>query len=301
MQAWMDLGKALWKDEERSFLVPRAPGVSGGCIALMANYQDVSAGTQKLFAAMTWPAWDPYTGWESSEVPMHSEFMRNFYSEHSGRTVLPSITAIIEPDKSRRDMLGRWKPDGSDDYTRTYQVIVGDLQLRAATALMEGRGADTLSEDDVVERLRRHLEEKKGLDPVQSAEICEGYSRGLRRVHSQFALAQAEGPLKALEPIAAREAPGVPEEVEPALESKAPESLFLISYSKNRKFARLHKAVQGCFWAASDLNDWERFIAVDSTMYNARCKFCWPRRTPGDTDSDSDSSKSSSGAGSEVA
>ena len=120
------------------------------------------------------------------------------------------------------------------------------------------------------------------------------------QVHSQFALALAEGPLKALEPRAEREAPEVPEEVGPVRDLRAPEASFLISYSKNRKFARLPKAVQGCFWAASDLNDWERFIAVDSTMYNARCKFCWPLRTHGDTDSDSDSSKSSSGAGSEA-
>ena len=75
MQAWWDLGRVLWKDEKISFLLPRAPGVPGSCIALMANYPDVSAGAQKHFAAMTWPVWAPHTGWKSSDVPMHSEFM----------------------------------------------------------------------------------------------------------------------------------------------------------------------------------------------------------------------------------
>ena len=98
LQSWLDLSHALWRDDVRNFMVPRQPNLGAGSTARLASYQDVSAGTQKLFASMTWPTWTQYVGWELGEVQMHSEFMRNFYSEHSGRTVLPSITAIIEPD-----------------------------------------------------------------------------------------------------------------------------------------------------------------------------------------------------------
>ena len=51
-----------------------------------------------------------------------------YWTEHSERATMPSALAALGIEKSERDLLGRWTPEGSDQYVRTYNAVVGRLQ-----------------------------------------------------------------------------------------------------------------------------------------------------------------------------
>ena len=51
---------------------------------------------------------------------------------------------------------------------------------------------------------------------------------------------------------------------------------FLIVYTRNRKKAKLHK-VGGCQWTAVSLADSQEVIKPLPSMYDSRCKLCWPK------------------------
>ena len=40
--------------------------------------------------------------------------------------------------KDERDMLGRWKPEGSDQYVRTYNMAVSKMQQKMAEVIKFG-------------------------------------------------------------------------------------------------------------------------------------------------------------------
>ena len=54
--------------------------------------------------------------------------VRTYWSEHSERTVLPTGLSLKPIPPADRDMLGRWKPEGSDIYMRAYGGRVARLQ-----------------------------------------------------------------------------------------------------------------------------------------------------------------------------
>lgn len=51
-----------------------------------------------------------------------------FWTEHSERTTMSSGLAALGVLKDERHMLGRWKPKGSDQYVRTYNMAVSKMQ-----------------------------------------------------------------------------------------------------------------------------------------------------------------------------
>jgi hypothetical protein len=51
---------------------------------------------------------------------------------------------------------------------------------------------------------------------------------------------------------------------------------YLIVYTRNRKKAKLHK-LGGCQWTAVSLADSQEVIRPVPSMYDSRCKLCWPK------------------------
>ena len=51
---------------------------------------------------------------------------------------------------------------------------------------------------------------------------------------------------------------------------------YLIVYIRNRKRAKLHK-VGGCQWTVVSLADSQEVIRPVPSMYDSRCKLCWPK------------------------
>jgi hypothetical protein len=69
---------------------------------------------------------------------------------------------------------------------------------------------------------------------------------------------------------------------------------FILVYGRGRKFARLHKAKGGCHWASLALVESVSVQFVDASMYNAKCKLCWPSRVRVDAPAREGSSASGS-------
>ncbi|CAE7725645.1 RE2 [Symbiodinium sp. CCMP2592] len=87
-----------------------------------------------------------------------------FWTGHSMRHVLPTIAAVLEVPKERRDYLGRWHIGlhQSSDYIHTCRQIVHDIQRRVCDKLSGGKpGYD---EEELFEELREWLRDR-GSDP----------------------------------------------------------------------------------------------------------------------------------------
>jgi hypothetical protein len=162
---WLSLLDKLPNASKATFIVPRNARYSKN-IEAAPTYAEVSAASGRLFRALKVPVFcGSKNTWEEGGELLCPAGLKGFFTEHSGRSFLPSICAVLESDKDRRDMLGRWSPSGSDDYARTARQVVGTLQRTACESLLAGLGCSTLDESDVVERLRRHLLERKGMGP----------------------------------------------------------------------------------------------------------------------------------------
>ena len=46
--------------------------------------------------------------------------VQGYWTEHSERAVLPTGLAVIELPPTDKDILGCWKPEGSDTYAQSY-------------------------------------------------------------------------------------------------------------------------------------------------------------------------------------
>ena len=72
------------------------------------------------------------------------------------------------------------------------------------------------------------------------------------------------------------------------------EGEFVLVFGRGRKFARLHKSKGGCHWASLALSDSVTVQFVDPSMYNAKCKLCWPCKARADAPSRGESSATGS-------
>ena len=96
------------------------------------------------------------------------------WTEHSERSVLPTGLSLMEVPPQDKDLLGRWKPEGSDTYARTFAGRVARLQALFAKM---ARGADRYDRLDEREIAVPWLMERAKL----SREQAELTVSGLRR------------------------------------------------------------------------------------------------------------------------
>ena len=274
-------------DKERDFFLPRvsadlSEGLSGPC-----SYSASSALSRRLAQDLRRPVFKNGVWTQSQELLLHP-LLCNFWSEHSPRAVLPSLLAVLDEDKLRIDYLGKWSPSGSQDYTRTFRSVVRTLQEKAVRAI---RSADPrLDDSDILDRLGRFCSEQEF-----EAEISDEVTRHLRRTLNDFvsilrspeckAWATASADLESvLNPPAAEQVPHLSIKRKPAQDQR--QGKFLIVFSNNRNFARLHK-IEGtsCPWVKTQIKDCLETDCVNPAMYNARCKLCWPNIGPDDENS----------------
>ena len=222
--------------------------------------------------------------WELGLEKLVPSELEDLFSQHSGRAVLPSMAVYIEGDKSKRDCLGRWKPSASDDYMRTYRTVVASIQIKTAKAIQAGN-ADVIKEFDIVDRAARHLRERKGLEECEVGRICRDWKKKL----SDFTIylrdrwvensASESAPLQLLANASSATVKSLssgPCDASKPRERVVRKERFLITYSRNRKISRLHSTERGCYWAGIEVRDFWLGDVVDETLYNRRCKFCWP-------------------------
>ena len=218
-----------------------------------------------------------------------------YWTEHSERATMPSALAALGIEKSERDLLGRWTPEGSDQYVRTYNAVVGRLQAVYAAPLREGRGYEAFDEGAVLEGLKTWLCEKWNADPTEAGTAVDAWKKKLSPWMG-FADQVRKGAV-----AAGLDAPGEPvakamsssssssdsssEDTEATsskrrkvdrLEEERPPG-FIVVYNRINR-GKLHRAGKGGCWMARH----RRFKKAttydgepDEGAYTSRCRLCW--------------------------
>ena len=137
----------------------------------MKSYEEASADTRQIVGALRVPTLRNGK-WVASDDPVIPQCCIGAIKEHGGRSVLPSAAVSVEPDKSKRDMLGKWLvTGGSVDYTRSYRANVARMQLDILEAVKSGRLLTDMREDDIFDQYTRHLVEGKGWERRAAEEL----------------------------------------------------------------------------------------------------------------------------------
>ena len=136
---WLKTGFDLFKKHapfERDYLLPKLNDEWSAFRKVMASYNDISAYSSRVRRRLKRPGED--------DCIIHP-VLAAFWTEHSERATVPTGLALLRAQKEERDMLGRWKPDGSDTYIRMYNGVIARLQQQFAKS---ARGAERHKELD---------------------------------------------------------------------------------------------------------------------------------------------------------
>ena len=272
------------------------------------SFEESSADTRLIVSTLRVPKWDNGE-WVFSSTPLLPLCCMGAVMEHGGRAVLPSAAIHLEPDKTKRDLLGKWlATGGSADYTRTYRLAVCKMQEDIVNAVRSGRMAGDLREDDVEDRLISYLCDTKGWNRKGAEDIVK------RSMHSwdvfyrelsvwSFQIKSTEeilpsGSAAGGEVVDVEEG-GSRERSDNSLPTCSSRDLvvpkhskpgkFMIVYTNKRRTACLHKAIDGCPWTKLDLKEVSLHDFVVPEQYNKRCRFCWTINCKEGEDSDTSS------------
>ena len=139
------LGRAL--KGEFDLVIPSGASQPGEAMELAMAYQEAVAWSSAVMREMR----------GADGFIMLPEGWERFWTEHSERSTLTSGLAALGVPRTDRDLLGRWAPEGSDQYVRTYNAAVTRLQKLYAEPVREGRGYESFDEGAVLEDLKEWL------------------------------------------------------------------------------------------------------------------------------------------------
>ena len=108
------------------------------------KYQEMVAASSALFRALK----------DRKGQAIFPDSWERFWTEHSERATLPSAMAAVEVQKVDRDLLGRWCPEGSDQYIRTYNTVIGKMQKKYAEVVRVGKSHQIFDEGGIYEDLK---------------------------------------------------------------------------------------------------------------------------------------------------
>ena len=200
-------------------------------------------------------------------------------------------------------MLGRWKPEGSDTYIRSFAGVMARIQKTFAKTLRLRDRSLLLDEGDIIEGAGGWISERLK-EPV-----AEGGTEGiLERLGTsillppQFEVQMEEepGPHETYQG-------GLQEDPEKAGDGEKPRAAYVV-VNVSKRCRRLHKASDGCCWMGRTRifkSSVEFEEKPDEEHFTHVCRVCWPpqKAQPGDSarasEGDSGSSSSSSQSSSE--
>ena len=104
--------------------------------------------------------------------------LQGYWTEHSERSVLPTTAlSLMDVPPQDKDLLGRWKPEGSDVYARSFGGRVARLQPLLVGAAREADRYARLDEREIAADLVPWLMERPKLSRDQAELTVEGLRR----------------------------------------------------------------------------------------------------------------------------
>ena len=283
--AWVKVGFDLLQLHvryKRDYLVSGLKG-NGALDNRMASYADAMVATAGLLSAIQLP-----------------QVTQGYWTEHSERAVIPTGLSVLEAPPSDKDILGRWKSEGSDTYARSYGGRVARLQAVFAEAARSSKHYEMLDEREIARGFKDWLVGKDKLDLQHSTHLSEELASQWKRPleipkgASEIPTGEGARPERLDEPVsgeASSQEEGVPSAKK--LKTIDREASYVIVASFGGVF-RLHRAGSyGCWMGRKrDFRDATEFDTKPPTSrYTHVCKLCWP---PKADDGDSESGEASS-------
>lgn len=214
---------------------------------------------------------------------------QSFWAGHSDRSTLNTWAASLGKTKSQRNPLGRWQPEGSDEYTRVSKELVLEIQDEVATRARAANGKDVFHEAGLLRELAVFCAERK-MDDLEIENMILKLSEGR-------------------DLIGGIETADIPElDVIPSVDSSSdleeePPILSLgervVSLSKGGAKRTLHKV--GSCWRRPGVH-FARYHVLDLGevgQYNTLCRDCYPKQIDTDIVKDSDSEEPDSSSSSD--
>jgi hypothetical protein len=215
------------------------------------------------------------------------------------------LAAAIDISKERRDRLGRWKPNESDEYTRNAKQIIFGVQLEIAQRIKAANGKDVFGEKELVKDLVDYCNQK-GLHPDEVAAMEQRLEEEmdlLGGLSTPPGWNRAEELMEAGAAVAVKS--GDEEEAEEAGVPALSAGVFVVSQTKAGKDLTLH-CVGRC-WRVPGVH-YCRFVEIDRTemetvhseqrVFNRVCSDCYPKGLREETQGNASSASSSASSGS---
>ena len=290
---WLKTGFDLFKKHapfERDYMLPKLNEEWSAFRKVMASYNDISSYSARVRRKLKRPG---------LQEPIVHQVLSSFWTEHSERATIPTGLSLLGAPREERDMLGRWKPDGSDTYLRMYNGVIARLQLQfAKTARMRDR-SQLLDERDIVESALSWITSRCESLPSETVDnILQYLEESLGSPLLAGWTAVEEEPMWG-PPFGVQIQQDAEEDARKAefecerTERRAP--LFIV-VNNGKKCKRLHKSKGGC-WMGREMNfksSAEFFSMPSSEEFTHYCKVCWPKARPSEISPDSSSSTSTS-------
>ena len=294
---WLTMGmEILGKSPTGSgdLLVPSGAGELGATGNKVMQYQEAVAWSTEVMSALE-------DGRGGRLVP---DGWERFWTEHSERATLASGLAALGVPKPERDMLGRWAPEGSDQYVRSYNAVIARLQNKFAQPVRVGDGYNAFDEGAVMEELKEWLRDKWGVGKETAHEAVEGWKSKVKPFAPFQELLEKGSKEKPVEQSKAAESSSSSsdtssseEEVDGVAKKRKVEKLdeeraegFIVVFNRIDR-GKLHRSGKvGCWMAKA--RKFNRAMSYDSlpgpSEYTSRCKLCWPAVDDDGTSSDSE-------------
>ena len=287
---WLQVGFELWQKLapwERDYFFPRPAGGLTYFHQKAATSSDAAWVSAALMADLEVPLRSNGKGpdWDLGGEKLCPNGMGHVWTGHAERCTLPSMLAVMGVAKDTRNILGRWRAEGSDEYVRSYKTIARSLATRIGEELLKPDSFKTLGEDEACEDVRRALLAKEV--PKEEAEV---FTKHLE----EQALAFCEK-LAGNQPTqkAARDLDLELPEVEDDHESDAGGLERVLVSTRRRNQGRTLHLEGGCYHARELLftcyEVFDNKMAAEG-LYTNVCGKCWPKGAAADEASSSSGS-----------
>ena len=217
-----------------------------------------------------------------------------YWTEHSERSTLASGLAAMGVPKSERDMLGRWQPEGSDQYVRTYSAAVGRMQENYALLVRKGNAYKNLDEGGIIEGIRQWLVTAWSVNEEAANRAVDSWKAKLERLGyiTMTNMDWVDSPMEAVGHPQAPEEEAEQDEADDTTAESSEDSEqeiqrlyegrgkggFVVVYRRAGR-GTLHRLdASGCWMARR-----REFLRSevyqefpDAMTYSVRCKLCWP-------------------------
>lgn len=260
-----------------------------------ADCERVAGYVRMVLASLEVPIRSRYGGWKTkgaSTLLVPAEGVM-FWSGHSMRHFLPTVSAAINISKEQRDYVGRWHVNlhQSADYIHTSRQIVVQVQEKVNEALCEGKpGYD---EAELMEEYRSFLATRvEEADPLVSLHLISKVGKDGPCLGGQWPVLDESAVLDP-EQDHSRNAESADQTQSKTLDDNGGvEAPYFVSISRRTGFRRLHKTYCcGVMPWQCHLIEWIK--EVKESTADAYCKAC-QKDCRWDVKEDSSSSSGSS-------